>query len=276
MYEILDFDANFKAYLDKWIAMNKGKFKTYEQMEDAMPDVYVIWLNTPAAFLGGSTPGLYFSNYDNAPELVKWMRLYDEAEVPVPDQLLDRISDLGEESLKPLLYTASNEDYSPSVRMMAINLLKEIETGEETINLCLRLIDSRAEEDEIADAASELLRPRLTDCADRLIERLDEVNPSAKEAYLDLLAGESADEKVFDALMSAFEQEEGKTALYASLLAKQGDERAVDTLIDAVTHRDINYLDYLELRNAIEKLGGECPDREFAGDEYYEALKGGE
>ena len=254
MYEILDFDANFKAYLDKWIALNKGKFKTYEQLEDAMPEVYVKWLNTPAAFLDGATPGTYFSQFDNASELVKWMRLYDENEVPVPDQLLDRISDLGDESLKPLVYTASHEDYSPSVRMLAINLLKEIETGEETVNLCLRLIDSREEEDEIADAASELLRPLVSDCIEKLIDRL---------------------ERVFKALMVAFEQETEKTALYASLLAKHGDERALEALIEAAVNREINYLDYLELRNAIEKLGGECPDREFAGDEYYESLKGG-
>ncbi|MCR4622216.1 MAG: hypothetical protein K5663_09075 [Clostridiales bacterium] len=275
MYEILDFDANFKAYLDKWIALNKGKFKTYEQMEDAVPDVYLKWLNSPAAFLGGAAPGTFFGAYSNASELVKWMRLYEEAEVPVPDQLLDRISDLGKESLKPLVYTAAHDDYSPSVRMLAINLLKEIETGEETVNLCLRLIDARQEDDEIADAASELLRPRVSECTDKLISRLDEVNPSAREAYLDLLAGQSTDDRVFTALLEAFEQEMDKTALYASLLAKQGDERALSALKDAAANRVINYLDYLELRNAIEKLGGECPQREFDGDEYYEALKGG-
>ena len=265
-----------KAYLDKWIALNKSKFKTYEQMEDAMPDVYVKWLNTPAAFLDGATPGTYFSGFKNAPELVKWMRLYEENEVPVPDQLLDRISDLGEESMKPLIYTASHDEYSPTVRMLAINLLKEIETGEETVDLCLRLIDSREEDDEIADAASELLRPRVKSCAEILIDRLDEVNDNARETYLDLLAGETDDERVYQALMSAFERETGKTALFASLLAKQGDERALEALTDAAVSREINYLDYLEIRNAIEKLGGECPYREFAGDQYYEALKGGE
>ena len=29
MFDILDFDANFKAYSEKWIEMNKGKFKTF-------------------------------------------------------------------------------------------------------------------------------------------------------------------------------------------------------------------------------------------------------
>ena len=108
MFEILDFDANFKAYLEKWIELNKGKFKTLEQMEDAVPQVYLRWLNSPAAFLEGETPGAYFQKYSSAPELVKWLRLYDEKGVSAPEMLLDRITDLGSESLKPLLYTAGN------------------------------------------------------------------------------------------------------------------------------------------------------------------------
>ena len=37
---------------------------------------------------------------------------------------------------------------------------------------------------------------------------------------------------------------------------------------------DLPYLTYIEIRNAIEALGGECPEREYAGDEDYEALQG--
>ena len=51
MYDILDFDANFAAYCEKWMQMNKGRFANIEQMEDAMPDVYMHWLSSPAAFL---------------------------------------------------------------------------------------------------------------------------------------------------------------------------------------------------------------------------------
>jgi hypothetical protein len=38
---------------------------------------------------------------------------------------------------------------------------------------------------------------------------------------------------------------------------------------------DINYLDYLEIANAIEMLGGEAGDRDrdFSGDPYYESLR---
>ena len=275
MFDILDFDANFKAYSEKWIEMNKGKFKTFEQMEDAMPEVYMRWLNSPAAFLEGETPGAYFGKYDSAPELVKWMRLYDEAGVPVPDQLLDRIADLGEESVKPLLFTAKKEEYSPAVRIMAINLLKELDAAEAALEFCLTIIDRREEEDDLADVAAEL----ITDCCaghvEELLERLPEVGDAARETYLDILCNFPGDERIYEAVMEEFLKTEDKFALYASFLGKLGDERAIPALTKALDEIDINYLDYLEIRSAIEALGGECNhEREFAGDPYYETLKG--
>ncbi|MBR4235446.1 MAG: hypothetical protein IKR85_05220 [Clostridia bacterium] len=275
MFELYDFDANFTAYSEKWIEMNKGKFKTFEQMEEAMPEVYLRWLNSPAAFLGGETPGAFFQKYDSAPELVKWVRLYDDGGISVPDQLLDRITDLGADSVKPLLYTAKNEAYSSSLRMLAVNLLKELDAGDAARDTCLELIDRRMKDDELADVAAELLQMNAASCKEEILERLDSVSPEARETYLDILANYPGDSRVFEALMQAFETDPGNCALYASLLGKYGDERALPVLTDALDRPDINYLDYMELKNAIEMLGGECThDREFAGDPYYETLKG--
>ena len=36
---------------------------------------------------------------------------------------------------------------------------------------------------------------------------------------------------------------------------------------------ELNYLDYIELRNAVEALGADVPqERDFHGDPYYESL----
>ena len=52
-----------------------------------------------------------------------------------------------------------------------------------------------------------------------------------------------------------------------------GDERAIEPLQSFLSLSDLTYLDYIELRNAIEALGGECPEREFdAQDPAYEAM----
>ena len=275
MFEILDFDANFKAYCDKWLEMNRAKFKTFDQMEDAMPEVYLRWLNSPAAFLGGETPGAFFQKYSSAPELIKWLRLYDESGVNVPDQLLDRISDLGGESVKPLLFTAKEEKYSPSLRMLALNLLKEIDAGDAPLALCLKIVDARSEKDELAEVASELLSGMAGGHIDEIVNRLEEVNDAARETYLDILSNFPGDERILNALLAEFERRPEACALFAGLLGKYGDERALDALNRALEWEDINYLDYIEIKNAIEVLGGEClSERSFDGDAYYEALKG--
>ena len=47
-------------------------------------------------------------------------------------------------------------------------------------------------------------------------------------------------------------------------------------MLEAAASKEINYIDYTEICNAIEMLGGE-PDRkrEFDGDAYYEMMKQG-
>ena len=275
MYEILDFDANFGAYSEKWMELNKKKFKNIEQMEDAMPDVYMHWLNSPAAFLQGEAPGLYFQKFDNAAELVKWLEAYEDADVPVPDPLMERIADLGEKSVSPLMRAAADAERDAQVRVTALNLLKEIETDGAPLEMCLEIIDSREADDEVADVAAELLQTLGETCVPPILERINDVTDEARETYLDVLCNFPGDERIFPPLMEAFETHPDKRALYASYLGKLGDPRAVETLKDVLTDPELNYLDYLEIRNAVEMLGGTVEiDREFAGDPYYEALKG--
>jgi len=272
LFDIIDFDANFQAYTAKWLEMNKDKFANVDQMEDAMPGVYMRWLNSPAAFLEGEAPAKYFEKYDNASELIKWMRLYDDAGVPVPDLLLDRISSLGAESLKPLMFTAGRTDYSAAVRTTALNLLKEVDEDGTSAELCMDIIDAGCG-DELSETAAEVLTNFAEKHVPEIIEKLDTASDSARESYLDVLCNFPGDARICDYVLREFENS-GKYALYASFLGKLGDERAIPTLMRALDFEDINYLDYIEIRNAIEMLGGECEhEREFAGDEYYETLK---
>ena len=52
-----------------------------------------------------------------------------------------------------------------------------------------------------------------------------------------------------------------------------GDDRALEPLLDAAEGEDISYIDFIEVRNAIERLGGEAPVRDFSGDPTYAAVK---
>ncbi|MBQ3079835.1 MAG: hypothetical protein IJC48_07560 [Clostridia bacterium] len=274
MYEILDFDANFAAYSEKWMQMNQKKFKNIEQMEDAMPEVYMRWLNSPAAFLMGETPAMYFTKYNNASELVRWVIEYENADVPVPDPLLERISDLGARAVNALMNAAGNSENTAQTRITCLNLLKETDAGEKPMEMCLDMIDRREEDDELADVAAELLSNMGKAVVMPILERFEEVTDEAKETYLDVLCNYPGDDRIYKALIDAFITHDDKKALYASFIGKLGDDRAVDILKDALSLPEISYLDYLEIRNAVEMLGGTVEgDREFAGDPYYETLK---
>ena len=59
----------------------------------------------------------------------------------------------------------------------------------------------------------------------------------------------------------------------ASYLAAYGDERALPVLLERIDGEDINYLEFRELKYAIEALGGEYTrERDFSEDEYYREL----
>ena len=74
--------------------------------------------------------------------------------------------------------------------------------------------------------------------------------------------------------MERFAVCDDRRALFASYLAKFGDDRALPALMEAAQDDRTNYLDYVEIVSAIEELGGERPpEREFNGDPYYESLK---
>ena len=63
-------------------------------------------------------------------------------------------------------------------------------------------------------------------------------------------------------------------AFAARLLGRYGDARAIEPLKALISMSDITYYEYMELRNAVEALGGEIEhEREFYGDPDYEYLR---
>ena len=95
---IIDFDARFTEVLNKWIEENRHRFRRPEDMEDEVPDVSLRWLNTPADWLEGCTPGEYFDRFSDSAQLCALLCGYIREGVPVPDPLLDRLAELGDDA----------------------------------------------------------------------------------------------------------------------------------------------------------------------------------
>ena len=252
----IDFDKAFSLFAMKWFKDHAKEYKNYDAMEAAMPEVYDRFLDAPADFLAGAKPGEYFRQWDDAKTLIDWMEDYFKQKVPVPDMLLNRITELGEPAEKRLYNLLQKERTPQEARMTAVSLL-----GEMGSTLPMQLYISwqlnRAYEDELCDAACEALA-----------QMGEEALCSVLSYYPDTSG------KVLPELLRLIRKPDANVAVLAGYLGRLGEEGALETLIDLALDEDLTYLNYIELRSAIEQLGGDAPEREFdESDPDYEAMQ---
>ena len=240
-----------------------------------MPQVYEQFLDTPVNWLAGAKPGEYFLQYDNPRQLVNWMEDYLKQRIPVPDMLMNRISELGAASEEALMALLEKERAPREAVMAAVTLLREIES-EAPLARYVGWQAVRGEaEDELADNALESLASMGESAVAAMRAALPGATPAGQEALLTLLSNFPGDEQVFSTALALFKSRRDRVAVLADCLAKLGDERALPELKALAASEETPYLDYIELRSAIEALGGDAPEREFdEKDPAYEAMRG--
>ncbi|MDD3336110.1 MAG: hypothetical protein PHI98_11440 [Eubacteriales bacterium] len=268
--ELIDFDQRFSDYLNQWMEKNRANYKTPEEMEEQAPDVYLRFLNTPADWLNGKTPGEAFDDQQDAGELCKLLIRYITEEIPVPDPLLDRLLELGDE--KAALELVTDATAPCEARMLMIDLLRQMESTAPMVDY-IRWQVERNEEEEILDNALESLRLM----GDKVVKpaklAFNAAQAEGKEALLDVLCDYPGDEDVFHFALEQFKKTKDKRALYAGYLAKLEDDHALEALLEAAESEDVSYIDFIEIRSAIERLGSEAPIRDFSDDPTYKAVK---
>lgn len=270
----INFDRAFERYMAEWIKENSEKYKDdMDVIEDMMPDVYLEFLKKPADFLDGVAPQDYFEQFDNADMLVNWLCDYIAQGVPVPDLLLERVTALGNPAEKSLLALVARDDLPEETQMTAISLLREMES-KAPMQRYIDYIASLEEPSDKGDLCAEALMSMGESVVEPILDALSGARQTGRDIFADVLSNYPGDERIYELMIERFVTRDERRALFASYLAKLGDERAIPMLKEAAQSPDINYLDYVEVVNAIEALGGERPpEREFSGDPYYESLR---
>lgn len=270
----INFDRAFERYMAEWIKENSEKYKDdMDVIEDMMPDVYLDFLKKPADFLDGVAPQDYFEQFDNADMLVNWLCDYIAQGVPVPDLLLERVTALGNPAEKSLLALVARDDLPEETQMTAISLLREMES-KAPMQRYIDYIASLEEPSDKGDLCAEALMSMGESVVEPILATLSGAGQTGRDIFADVLSNYPGDERIYELMIERFVTRDERRALFASYLAKLGDERAIPMLKEAAQSPDINYLDYVEVVNAIEALGGERPpEREFSGDPYYESLR---
>ena len=270
----INFDRAFERYMAEWMKENSEKYKDdMDVIEDMMPDVYLEFLKKPADFLDGVAPQDYFEQFDNADMLVNWLCDYIAQGVAVPDLLLERVTALGDPAETSLLALIARDDLPEETQMTAISLLREMES-KAPMQRYIDYIASLEEPSDKGDLCAEALMSMGESVVEPILAALSGAGQTGRDIFADVLSNYPGDERIYELMIERFVTRDERRALFASYLAKLGDERAIPMLKEAAQSPDINYLDYVEVVNAIEALGGERPpEREFAGDPYYESLK---
>ena len=140
-----------------------------------------------------------------------------------------------------------------------------------------RMLDLLTDESKPYEQRLEAYEYLLEDCepvVDEMVERFAVAEGETGKMLIEILAEYKGNPAVYMGLVSYLYRGED-VALYARLLGKYGDERAIDVLKSFAEEYALDYNEYMEVRNAVEELGGYFEDdRDFSDDPFYRYLKG--
>ncbi len=260
--KLMDFDGLFDEKLALYMEQNKGKH-TEREWEDVIPKLYQKFGDTKIAKIG-CTPKEYYANMTDS-QLAETLKAHLVEEVPVPEFLCSELENRGE--VQPLLPLLEEED-SVAVAY-AVNLI-----GEDTraFPAYFDILKKNRLTEDIRSDITDILRLHADEVKTEAKELL--ALPAAKEYALEILSRVLCkEEEIYEILLSAFRAAE-ETSKCAGYLAAYGDERALPHLLAKIEDRSIGFVEFQELKYAVEALGGEYDEpRDFSADKDYIAVE---
>lgn len=260
--KLMDFDGLFDEKLAQYVKENKKKHSERE-WEDVIPKLYRKFGDTFISKIG-CTPRQYYAKMTDE-ELVQTLQAHLTEGVPVPEFLCTELEErCAADALLPLLRSDDTQTVS-----YAVNLLgEERKAFGEYFSI---LTEGRLDEEVRSDVA-DILRLHADEIKDEARAAYEQ--GLAKEYMLEILSRvKEKEDWVFELLLRAFRSDED-LPMHASYLAAYGDERALPYLTERIEDRSLGFVEFQELKYAIEALGGEYyEERDFSQDKDYLAIE---
>ena len=260
--KLYDFDGMFDEKLSEYISKNVGKYKENE-WEDIIPRLYQKFGDTKIKSLG-KTPREFYAGMSDG-EIIRCLKAHIREEVPVSEFLCNEIEGRKlVDSLLPML------DGTDAEREYAMNM---IGADDRAIKKYLEMLVS-TDDTDLKNRCVDFIKEK----ADMVInEALDYYAKGVDTEYMCEILSRSVvrNERIFEILIKEFRGDVENIPMHASYLAAYGDERALPYLLDKIDGDGISFIEYQELKFAIEALGGEYEkERDFSSDPYYQLIKG--
>lgn len=260
MKKLIDFDGLFDEKLAEYIQSNPEKY-TEKQWENVIPKLYKQFGDIYVA-KAGATPKQYYAAMSDDELCETLERHYDEG-VPVSDFLCREIESRGCSDALIRLFDRREEE----ILILAVNLAG---SNEKAFPAYFRLLTSEVS-DDIKEAVCEQLKGGADAAKEQALALFEQ--GQEQEMMLEILSRcKQRDERVYELLLTAFRTGD-EVPMHASYLAAYGDERALPVLLEYIDRDDINFLEFREVKYAIEALGGEyTKPRDFSHDPYYQEI----
>lgn len=260
--KLIDFDGLFDEKLTQYMTENKDKH-TEKQWESLIPKLYKKFGDTHIPKLGCTPKEYYARMTDN--ELADALLQHLEQGVPVPEFLCAELESRDNaDALLPLLKSDDPQTVSYAVNMLGDN--------EGAFDEYFRILTENRLDEEVRSDLTDILRLHADEMKERALSAYKA--GIAKVYMLEILSRvKKRDDEVYDVLLAAF-RDADDTSFPAGYLAAYGDERALPVLLNKIEDRSIGFVEFQELKYAIEALGGEYNEpRDFSSDKDYLAIE---
>lgn len=141
----------------------------------------------------------------------------------------------------------------------------------------LEMLDVMLDEDKPYPQRLEAYEYLMEDCEpilDDMISKIYTLEGETGKMLMEVLSEYKGNKAIFMGLVSYLYKGED-VALFARLIGAYGDEQGVEVLKTFCENYEPNYNEYMELRNAVEELGGDFDlKQDFSDDPLYRYLKG--
>lgn len=261
-------DKLFELYVQEAVRKNKEKYSSHEALEDDLGMLFNRFENVRIKTLDGKTPKEYAAELREDGEIFDYVSKCLENNIEVTDTICDEVvrAEGATEYLNGLLYE-NNKD----AKLLAALLLKEID-DEEVEDIFISVLTNDEMPDEVKTVAFEYLSDGDDCVPEKILEIINSVPEKNQGILVEVLSNFKGRKDVFYWLVTMLQRAED-VPTYAGLLGRYGDTAAIDILKSFASEVDINYVEFVEIRNAVEELGGEMTEeKDFSGDPYYKYI----
>jgi len=266
--KIIDIDEIFDDFLTGYISTNRGKY-TEKEWENKIHGLYEEFGKTELDELGGACPADYYKGLSGS-ELCEVLAAHIEQGVGVSDFLCEALTEA--ECADDLVRFIDNE-HDEELVSYCVNILNDKNSTAGFDRYFDMLLSDETCED-MKDLLAEMLANNPEAAKERALKEYENAGSSAVY-LLEIFAACKHDDRIFTILINELKSHKNDIPFYLSYITKYGDERALPVLLEMIDDEKINYLDFKELKLAIEAFGGTYDKkRDFSSDKYYKKLKG--